>query len=344
MPMNRPIDILFVDPLSDGHSSFNQLYAQSLSKTLQVAVAFCYGYRIALPAHLGLRRLVRTRLRTMGKVGYRFDCLVTTLHVAFLALIVRPRAIVFSSYETISLSCVSYLLPKRTYAIDHNNIDELNSAVKRFFFQRIRRRIVHIGFAPYICERTRSLGQRVIHIPFPIRHADPVNNERLRHSAPPLQAFAPSGQQDLESVKRFLEIIAGDPRIELLMKRQTGVDADSYTNVHSTDYYADYEQQLLSSDFIVVLSRFEYRVSGVAYEAIGANKPVFMARSRFATFLKEEFPRQVRMVDDCDSVEDLLRCLQELRPQMALNPNLGSYSVDAVSSVWGRLLNESSGR
>lgn len=341
--MNTP-SLFFVDPLSAGHVSFNRLYFRALSIVAEVTLGVCYGYSIPRIGPAKKKRLVRTNLRKAGKIGYRVDCLVSTLQIALLAHLCRFDAVVFSSYETISMCLASYFMPRGTYIIDHDNVDELKSPVKNFFFRSIRRRILHVSFTDDIRKRVHSTGQRSIWVPHPVRpNPSLYGNETSDHSET-FRIFSPSANQDASSVSTFLTMLTDDPRLELHIKRTADLPDALPSNVFAVDYFEDYEQMLRDSDFVLVLSRFEYRVSGVAYEALGAKKPVLMALCRFSVMLKKDFPESIHFVDDIHSTDEILAIANRSYRTVADGKHLSDYSVEGVASRWSRVLRVDKGR
>jgi hypothetical protein len=80
-------------------------------------------------------------------------------------------------------------------------------------------------------------------------------------------------------------------------------------------YFEDYEKILNSADIIFIPQKFEYRVSGVFYEAIAnENSIIVMSKCTYSKSMKSIFGDSIVMLED---LEDLNECLSS--PIMTVN-------------------------
>lgn len=295
--------ILVVDFLEEpGHIGFIRPLLAAIATRHEVWFAstpqFCcaVGWKNQVIFH-GLGRSRRTRWTWQF-----FQCL------QLLRLSLSPwdsyDAVVFSGYETVSMSLMAGLFrPMAPFLIAHNNLDQLKqSRIKKYAFNLLPSNFKHLGLEAFITQFMQSelglLAWTLPHTIPPRPSAAPtlrpsLNSEKLVVFAPGrglkpehLESLA----QSLRPVDRF-RLIARPSRAEMPIGLECVLHAE----------FEDYQGILDRADFVYAGGDFEYRVSGVFYEAMAAGCTLLVPPSRFGREMVKAWPNHVILIDKFDS-------------------------------------------
>lgn len=215
--------------------------------------------------------------KSSSKVGYRVIQAYRLLSVYLYLKKIDYKRLVFLSYETISFALASRLFQK-SFAISHNNIDEINtSKIKKIFFKFISKDCVHLVFETYIKNFIKKdFNKRAIKINHPQRKIQ-VSNRRNKVLG--MYIFCPSSDCCVDFLFRLLKFCE-TKGILLITKDKHNLPKSQW--LHQEAYFKDYDNLFIGAHKIAVGVNFEYRVSGVFYEAIANQKAVIMNDSVYA--------------------------------------------------------------
>lgn len=187
-----------------------------------------------------------------------------------------PNAILcLLSYDVIALAMVGLFLPKEVNAFDHNCIDQIEkSYIKSIFYKMLPKRLIHLGFENYICKYHTDKGRNALHFQHPLRkiavEKSINNNDKI--------LFAPSGGTDYDNLNIFAEQLSELP-IKIYCKNTS---LNKAQNIVGMSYFDDYDAYVYNSVAILIFADFQYRASGVFYEALANDKPVIFQDCLFA--------------------------------------------------------------
>ena len=294
--------ILAIDPLAPwGHINFNTFLLKALRSLGHVSFITFHDYHkhftvdtaIDIPDKRGLHR--RDRTLRMGQ-PLILDAILRTVHPA------DYDVVVFLCYESISMA-LKWPKDARVFVLEHNSTDKARgNPFKMFFYKRIPRSVIHLVFMEYIGNYiSRTTGRRAIYIPHPY-YSDPAVISAKPATVKPELIFCPSSgtrSRVLRPLKRFVE---ESDRYRLIAKGRREEDSP---RCRVRRFFDDYETILAGCDMVFFGGEYEYRVSGVAHEAMSYGKPIATLNCLFGREFSKRFPHMVRPVDRMDEIGHL---------------------------------------
>lgn len=300
---------LLIEPVGfQGHENFNSFFLKIFNILGQVTFIAPIGYldacsvvsRINIPVSMG---------------GYRTKFNARWSQVCVLRYILKKidldeyDAVIFLSYETISLSIV---WPKnsKTFLFEHNNIDNfLCSRIKKFFYKNLSKKNVHFVFQDYIAQYLAdTYGKSAICIPHPYyRTFDGAEhflseNSSLKFDYPVI--FSPSSSTP-DCIQNNLKKNAQKWRTQYYIIFKGNFE-EKTVGYESRPFFENYDELMQRCDFVFLGARFCYRVSGVIYEALSYGCPVILFKSPFAMELQKEYPNMVFLISSVDDIQWLV--------------------------------------
>jgi hypothetical protein len=242
-------------------------------------------------------------------------------------------ASIFLAYETISFSL---RWPKKqiTFLFEHNNIENaLGSLIKTFFYRRLSPNVVHLAFQNHIAEYIRdACGRNVVHVPHPHYRNDVsdsgINSDTAlsRRSEDRTIIFSPSGSTPSmiqDELKMFVSTTNGAHYA--ICK---GKHAEKTDDWEVFPFFDNYEVLMRKCDMVFLGARHDYRVSGVAFEALSYGKAIALLDSPFARELNKSYPHLVFPIKTVGDILGLETNPEKMRGEHALF--LREHSFDSV--------------
>jgi len=216
--------------------------------------------------------------------------------------------ILVSSFETVSFSLLSASfcsLSRDIIAFLHYNIDDaVRSVLKISLLRSVCKEITFAALEPFIADfASRLLRRGVVHVPEILSFSD-LRRDAVQGSLKPsgrTLVFAPSGSNMSDFWEHMIsaEQQFRDRGIVVVLKGGTEYVGDS---VIVKEYFSDSEYEKFMPDCSVVLAPlredFNYRVSGVMYDACLAGKPVISNQSMFANYMHHKYGNPVYILQD----------------------------------------------
>jgi hypothetical protein len=232
-----------------------------------------------------------------------FVCQISIMYyVLFRAIFGRHDTVVLLSYYLPVLTMFSWafsLAGKRLIVVEHNTLVPTNK-LKQFAFRLISSKVTHICFEDYIAEFVRlRYGRKahVVRIPIAvplsaIEPKDAVGNiERI--------VFMPSSTVEMSLLQQIESAFDGDNRYVLYCKGESSAEDKG---VVRQKFFQDYSG-LLSKAFCVLIPQpFDYRVSGVFYEALLSGSIVGVADTRFGRAMEKKYPSTVVIIKEWSEI------------------------------------------
>lgn len=204
--------------------------------------------------------------------------------------------IIFLSYETISMSLAlntSSKLPVLLF--EHNNIDQLlTSSIKSFFYKMIPKYALHIVYETYISnfiKVTYSKSTAVVNHPHYLKNKIEKNDVNNKDQ---LTIFAPSSTYNDE----ILEYLIRYSKQNNYMLISKGPKEISEENLIISPFFNNYDDLMKQSDFIFITNTFNYRVSGVLYEALGNHKRVLGMQCKYLSEMQKRYPLLIKAINN----------------------------------------------
>lgn len=259
--------------------------------------------------YAGLNKVAKIHVRKLREIG---RVLWAINHLKRL----KPwDLILVSSFETVSFSLLSASfcsLSRNIIAFLHYNIDDaVRSKLKRSLLRSVSKEVTFAALEPFIADfASRLLRRRVVHVPEILSFSD-LRRDAIQGSLKPsgrTLVFAPSGSNTSDLWEHLIsdEPYFRDRGILIVSKGRTEYVGDS---VIVKQYFTDAEYEKFMAECSVVLvplrEGFNYRASGVIYDACVAGKPVISNQSMFADYMHHKYGNPVYIVQDisAESIE-----------------------------------------
>lgn len=303
-----PFKILVVEPFGfPGHRSFNAFILSCLQDIGSVDFVAPSGYmdsysvdkRVDIPADL---------LKFSTKLGSRLSAIRVLRFVLRNINMSEYQSVVFLAYETVSFS-MCWPANNRTFVFEHNNLDNvIGSLFKEFFYKNISSSVVHIAFQEHIARFIKSKYSRcAVRLPHPYYRSGLIRDESPKifpvESSSSRDAriiFSPSSSTPnfiQDGLKTFVSSTAGS--FYAICK---GSPASKDTFWEVCPFFEDYEKIMQDCDFVFFGAHFDYRVSGIAFEALSYGKPLVLFDSLFARELYSENPGLVFIIKEFNDI------------------------------------------
>ncbi|WP_019026752.1 hypothetical protein [Colwellia piezophila] len=205
-----------------------------------------------------------------------------------------PNKILFLSYYPpifLFFSKCIRVLRRKFFVFEHNTVpNKLSSILRKLIFKLIDKKITHICFLPFIAEHlVRQYSKSTITFIHPLTELKTENKKALYDD----YYFCPSKsvqRKDLITLLRIMDDSSINSKV--LCKYDISDSRVIYKNI-----FEEYSNLIENSIAIFNPVNFDYRVSGVAFEAIGCNKVVIGNENMFFNSLKEIYPNNVVFIE-----------------------------------------------
>jgi hypothetical protein len=241
-----------------------------------------------------------------NKITYR----INQIKALYRSLKTLPSGskVLLLSYDTIAFSAVSFLFDLKITVLEHNNIDYLDkSIVKRIAYRIINRKVEHACFEKYICDYISSKYKKkstVIQHPLCWEIGIRVKNKPFNKE----YIFIPSAEVCLGFVKK---LIFAAEKLNISIVTKYHKDLVPSPNLIMEKYFENYSEIFNSALAIGVGVDYKYRVSGVFYEGVAAQKRIIMKDCLYSNKMKAKYKDIVNIISSANEavfeIEKLLK-------------------------------------
>ncbi|MDC1089804.1 hypothetical protein OAQ01_00050 [Emcibacteraceae bacterium] len=287
--------ILLIDPLQvDGHINFNRKLIESANLIGQTTFMSTSEYLVKLKVNNCIT-VSGFNSDFCSILGFRIKLILIMVQVA-LKINKEYDIVIFTGYENITFLIVSvFLRHKKILLINHNNLDFKKSKFKSLIFRLIPKRFAHVALEQYIVDYIRQSFNKTAYL---VSHPYYVSREEVVAKSPesmePFEQwiFAPSGSNNWKLVDELAKVTPST--IGILAKYSPLYK--NYQNVCLQRWFKYYSEYMKASDFVYIGSEFEYRVSGVLYEALSLGKKILIPDSLYAQKMRQQYPSMVSII------------------------------------------------
>ena len=310
--------------LAGGHNKINKFYLQCFSKAFKVLpfLTSSFNDKDLSPQFFRVKRStsVFTRLQSIFFIFYlcfRFSFRKNKVKVVFL------------SYDPISLFVATPFLKlcfKEVFLFEHNTVP--TNKIKAKLFNLLSNRFVHLTLEEYISDYIAfKYNKKCKYIGHPI-----VNSYLECGYVTPSQSpyvFAPSSNVSGFSIRDFFT--SKSIFIDILAK---GLPKDSIKNglgysLSLHDYFESYDKYFSNSSVILIPMSFDYRVSGVFYEALSMNKPIIIRKSKYSEWVLKKYKHSIFVYDSYEELESILNRVNDLScTELQVDINIHNTNIE----------------
>lgn len=296
--------MLYVDALCPaGHKVFNSLTISALiSLDAEIRIVGderCLPENTIIAYRIPSKYLIKRKSGGLSKLTYRINEYQKLRWLVKVIEKEHPDLVILSSYETISLSIVSRPLKIPVLAFNHNNLDELESKLKRFFYRRIGGSVSQVVFENYMADYLKEaikVRNKVIVLPHIVEPEKQLQPHPQLSNANSKFLFAPSSSNDLtvieDLLKRAHELKAKGIKLVAKYRENVNRDALVFRKRFSDEEYVSFLRSCFAV-YVPLPRHFNYRISNVVNEAIAKNKKIIISNNRFSEFICSKYPSLV---------------------------------------------------
>lgn len=331
--------ILLIDPDPQiGHIAFSRAFIEATQRFATVELLTTEDYATKLAIDCATRPPLPVPPPT-GKIRTR----LWNLKIARQTLREargKHDAIIYLGFDLPTFTLYSHLLPRRKpiWAILHHQIDFRGSRIKRIFFNNVAHHVHYLVLSNYIAQAdVFTRNKRAWPIPHPyysaLQDACSSRATDAHQKAPTGKGkliFAPSRSNQEEFMERLAELLEAGDRV--LCRNPPRMQSDHF---EKADNFQNYYELMAEADVVFVGARFGLRVSGVAFEALYAGKPLIMPTSGFALELKEQYPSAVHLLEYVNNLRDV-----EMPRRHEINRFRKNHCPNAVANALQQIIEQ----
>jgi hypothetical protein len=302
--------ILAIEPLGvNGHITFNNSFLLALSKIGDITfVTFPdYHRNFKTDTQIDIPRKFQGQ---NSKFSTRWNQILALIYIKKKIKMDDYDAIVFLAYETISLY-ICWPKHQKVYLFEHNNISNaLRSKIKMYFYKHLPAVAVHVVFMEYIAEFIgKQFKREAITIPLPIDKNITKEDIILRFQTSMEKlgsdkkvVFSPSGLTPLCVIQDLKFFVTNQNGYYLFAKGQKEDNGDKYC---IRSFFKNYKDLMINSSIVIIGGTYNYRISGVVYDALSYCKPIIIFRSQFGHELNKRYPGFVFQIDKIEDIQNI---------------------------------------
>lgn len=227
-----------------------------------------------------------------SKIIYHLNSILALIQIVFIQK--KYDHIIFLSFENRAFPIFSYLIYKTKSAIIHNNLDH-NTFRCLNLISITNKKLIFIAFEKFILEYMQfnydfKNVQRIDH---PIR----TNFDSQIHSKRDI-VFAPGKANRYDAItQKKIEKFLEENNLKLITK--TPLSISNSEQIIIKEYFCDIDYYYYSSKWVLINCNYNHRVSGIFYEAIGAECNIlYCDESLFIQEMKRKYPTRVYHINE----------------------------------------------
>lgn len=326
------MNILFIDLLCpEGHKDINLFLLEILNEIKDIKIidtVFKEGYLNESKRKINktyffpekffnYKNNLDSRLKNIKKIKWIFNNINLDLY----------NLVLISSYETISFSLAWRKKYKpRILIFNHNNIDELNDLVKRFFFKKIPINIEHIVYEKFIKDYLISLNIKnkiwINHHPLDItKRKNVLNNDSIEDKQ--FFIFAPSGSNDDKIIRNLINNRKRKNLIKEKIKffiksKNINFEDEQMKVTNQRISYNEYIYNFNKANLVALLfnENFSYRVSGVLFDSFVFKKKVLFSKNLFSDYYLSKYRD---LGDQFKSIDEFIELINDYYVEFSKN-------------------------
>lgn len=314
--------VLYADPLShDTHKYYNINNLKCLEGMCELNTYFRQGYldgydksnltsyESALRGFPGLLTHLEKKNRLYYFLRSKIGQLRIVIDILKLAKKQNVDMIIFSSVDIIPFWFATLFSRQRIAFIEHSLWLAAERSWMRFFWRKLNHRIEMCVMEPQYFDFVRN-QIRCMNPLYLVRH--PVNEVVSEISAvnccrdKRILIYAPSASNDREWISSILKVQERIPDYIKLVVRGNEDFENSRIKVYSQPVEREvYEQYFRESEYILIPydTDFNYRVSGVLFDAVSRNKKILL---KSGNMLSDYSERYKHIFVEFDEIDDML--------------------------------------
>ena len=240
--------------------------------------------------------------------------------------------IIILGFENISFSLAWRNVKIPTFTILHNNLTR--GKLSMYFFNKISLNVSHIALEEFIKKYlTIKVNNKIFFLPHPLnQNILNLQNENREKGL----IFCPSASSSLEEINSFADFINKQSYFRLVAK---GPKEYSKQNVIVKKYFNNYEELMSKCEFVFIPFKYDYRVSGIFYEAMTMGKTVITLKTagKFMIEMAKIYPQCVKLINEYSEIfsfsENESKCCFEINIFINKHDNLN------ISRILNKILN-----
>lgn len=282
---------------------------------------------------------------------FRWEVLKGMMLASKYARQIKPDIIIASTYRT-SVFAFGFLLFKnrsKIVVVENNNIDQLESPTKRFFYNLFCNRVHHMVFESFFKDYlVKEIGvkEELIHVVPHIVYKKNIIETKKNRDINNVDCVAISGSNDLETVRQILQIeqtshLLEKNKIRCKIKCKSLNYKSDFLEVNG-DFIPKDEYERLYDNCKVVLIPFpisyKYRMSGCIVDAFSHHKPVVSSDLLLSNYYASKYGSIIRVGKNAEELVNSIISLIKT-PNDISDKGYTQFEIDHDEKEIGEKLN-----
>ncbi|MEN1968866.1 hypothetical protein WMZ97_12435 [Lentibacillus sp. N15] len=246
------------------------------------------------------------------KVLYRYNLYKAVKWVGKLVKKNDYDLILFTGIDIISFSLATKRVVKRYVFVDHAITYLDKNKVKRYFWQHLNPKIQAIAMEEYIkvyLKENLKVKNKVWILKHPLPTIKKYNNTAKENKI----IFAPSGSNDEDFVSYLIENSDRIKGYKIIIKsKKQSINLKKLEVYNKRITNEEYYNLMSNCDYILLPynSNYNYRVSGVFFEAVVFNKRCIISSNNTLKYYADKYPKTVLKYDNYSDFIGMLESLK----------------------------------
>ncbi len=285
--MSEAKRILYIDYIAPiGHTAINNYIIKDDIKNCDKIHLISKSFYLS-KINIKCKKIVFFQIPFNSFIINYFNFAISLVQIIFLQC--KYDKLIFLSFENRLFPVFSYFFYKKTSVFVHNNLD-FKVYKKLNLFSLIKSKTIFYVFENFISNFIKNKygfsNFKIINHPIITDYfSQPIKKKNL--------VFAPgsSNKYDILSEKKIIRFLEKN-NLKLITK--TPFYNFKSENIIRKNYFEDINSLYYSSKWVLINCNYTYRVSGIFYEAIGADCNIlFCDESLFLHEMKKKYPNKV---------------------------------------------------
>jgi hypothetical protein len=283
--------VLYVDYLAPvGHIALNNYIIDNYSKGSEKHLISKKNYLSKIDCYC--TKIAFLQFNFPSKIIHHLNSILALIQIVFIQK--KYDHIIFLSFENRAFPIFSYLIYKTKSAIIHNNLDH-NKFRRLNLISITNKKLILIAFEKFILEyiQLKYNFKNFKRIDHPIR----TNFDSQIHSKRDI-VFAPGNANRYDTrTQKKIEKYLEENNLKLITK--TPLSNSNSERIIMKEYFRDIDYYYYSSKWVLINCNYHHRVSGIFYEAIGAECSIlYCDESLFMQEMRRKYPTRVYHINE----------------------------------------------
>jgi hypothetical protein len=291
------LKILVIQPQDVWHWNYDEAFIRALSNFGDVTFVAKSDY-ITEINEISRINLLDKYYDGGAKFNSRVDSIKIIQSCKRIQRKLKPDITIFLSYDTISM----LLWRSKAIICEHNNISNTRTnIIKRYAYSLLSKKLVSVSLQNHISRFIVESCKRdsfVVH--HPVKNIKLNTHDLLQIKSDKITLFFPSAGNTECGTIEVKDYLLKNKQYYGYIKGNTEEETCCYK---VSKFFQNYHELMKACNYVIINDKYNYKVSGVAYEVLSLGRPIILTNSLFAEELKSQYPSLVHIINNIKEIE-----------------------------------------